>query len=63
MAYINGVKLTENFLWEVARGNVPGYSMVNKFGYGNVGTSLTPVTSTLDLADANRRHSARACND
>jgi hypothetical protein len=35
------------FLLEVAKGNIPGHSLVHKFGHGAVGTSFVPVTSSL----------------
>jgi hypothetical protein len=35
------------FLIEVAKGNVPGHTLVHKFGKGNVGTTLVPITNSL----------------
>ncbi len=37
----------DNFLVEVAKGNVPGHSVIHKFGHGAVGTSFVPVCSSL----------------
>jgi hypothetical protein len=37
----------EQFLIEVSKGNVPGHSMVHKFGQGTVGTTLVPITNSL----------------
>jgi hypothetical protein len=34
----------EHFFSEVAKGNIPGHSVVHKFGHGQVGTSLVPIT-------------------
>lgn len=33
-----------DFLVEVAKGNIPGHSVVQKFGHAVVGTGLTPIT-------------------
>lgn len=43
MTYI----LDRNWLVDVGKGLIPGHSILHKFGYGSVGTSLTPVTSSL----------------
>lgn len=43
MTYI----LDRNWLIDVGKGLIPGHSILHKFGYGSVGTSLTPVTSSL----------------
>jgi hypothetical protein len=45
-----GALLTANFLIEVARGNIPGYNMVHKFGAGNLTTTPLPITSTNNYA-------------
>ena len=34
---------SKEWYMEVKKGNIPGHSIVNKFGAGNVGTTLTPV--------------------
>lgn len=39
--------LPANFLIEVAKGHVPGHSLVHKFGKGTVGTTLVPITNSL----------------
>lgn len=39
--------LPAKFLAEVGKGNIPGHSVVHKFGHANVGTSLVPITSSL----------------
>lgn len=31
------------FYTEVAKGNVPGHSLIHKFGHGNVGTTMEPL--------------------
>jgi len=36
-----------DFYTEVAKGNVDKHSLVHKFGAGNVGTTITPVTNSL----------------
>ncbi len=36
-----------DFLIEVTKGNVPGHSIVYKFGKGEVGTSLVPICNSL----------------
>ncbi len=36
-----------DFLIEVQKGNVPGHSIVNKFGHGNMGTTISPVSTGL----------------
>lgn len=42
----NSQQFTKEFLLEVEHGNVPGYSLVHKFGRKpNVGTSYEPLTS------------------
>ncbi len=38
----------EQFLIEVAKGNIPGHSLVHKFGSGTVGTTLVPITNSLE---------------
>jgi hypothetical protein len=37
----------EDFLIEVEKGNIAGHSIVHKFGHGNVGTTLVPVSISL----------------
>jgi hypothetical protein len=37
----------EQFLIEVAKGNIPGHFIVHKFGKGNVGTTFVPITNSL----------------
>lgn len=39
--------LPADFYTEVEKGNVPGHSIVHKFGHGNVGTTLVPVSISL----------------
>ncbi|MCK5504212.1 MAG: hypothetical protein KAJ10_03575 [Thermodesulfovibrionia bacterium] len=39
-----GAALTADFLVEVGRGNIPGYSVVHKFGAGVLTTTPSPVT-------------------
>lgn len=39
--------LPAKFLIEVAKGHVPGHSIVHKFGKGTVGTTLVPITNSL----------------
>ncbi len=41
-------RLPAKFLVEVVKGNVPGHSIVHKFGKGNVGTVLVPITNSLE---------------
>ena len=36
-----------DFYHDVASGEVPGHSLMNKFGAGDVGTSIVPVTNSL----------------
>ncbi len=36
-----------HFLTEVAKGNIPGHSLLHKFGHGTVGTSMVPITTSL----------------
>jgi hypothetical protein len=36
-----------NFYTEVEKGNIPGHSIVHKFGHGTVGTTLTPLAISL----------------
>lgn len=43
MTYI----LDRDWLIDVGKGLIPGHSILHKFGYGNVATSLVPVTSSL----------------
>lgn len=42
-------QLTAGTDWymQIKRGNVPGHSIIEKFGSGNIGTTLVPVTSSL----------------
>ena len=35
------------FLTEVAKGNVPGHSIIHKFGHADVGTTMVPITHSL----------------
>lgn len=44
MSYIG----SKDFLLEAHKGNVAGHAVVHKFGHGLVGTTLVPVTQTLD---------------
>ncbi len=37
----------ERFFLEVAKGNIPGHSVVHKFGHGLVSTTLVPVSTGL----------------
>jgi hypothetical protein len=37
----------ESFLVEVAKGNIPGHSIIHKFGHGNVGTTFVPICNAL----------------
>lgn len=37
-----------DFYYRVANGQVPGHSLVKKFGSGSVGTSVVPITQTQD---------------
>ncbi len=37
-----------DFLIEVEKGNVPGHSMINKFGHGNVITTIAPISTGLE---------------
>jgi hypothetical protein len=37
----------ERFLLEVQKGNIPGHSLIHKFGHGTVGTSMVPITASL----------------
>lgn len=41
------LKNIKNFILEVARGNVPGHSIVNKFGHAIVTTDILPITNDL----------------
>lgn len=34
----------ENFYVEIEKGNITGHSIVHKFGHGNVGTTMVPLT-------------------
>ena len=36
----------EQFLAEVAKGNIPGHSIVHKFGHANVGTTFVPLCNS-----------------
>jgi hypothetical protein len=38
----------EQFLIEVEKGNIPGHSIVHKFGHGAVGTTLVPISISLE---------------
>ena len=40
-------QLNAEFLIEIEKGNVPGHSTVHKFGHGDVGTTLVPITISL----------------
>ncbi len=40
--------LPAKFLIEVAKGHVPGHSIVHKFGKATVGTTLVPITNSLE---------------
>lgn len=42
---VDGGLLSYDFLTNVARGNVTGYSIVHKFGSGAISTSLIPISS------------------
>jgi hypothetical protein len=37
------IKRPTDFYTEVEKGNVPGHSIVHKFGHGNVGTTVAPL--------------------
>jgi hypothetical protein len=37
------LKRSHDFLIEVAKGNIPGHSIIHKFGHATVGTTLTPI--------------------
>lgn len=39
--------LSRDFLTEVAKGNVPGHSVIHKFGHANVATTVVPISSAL----------------
>jgi hypothetical protein len=39
--------LPAKFYTEIVKGNVPGHSIVHKFGHGDVGTTLVPITASL----------------
>lgn len=43
MTYI----LDRNWLIDVGKGLIPGHSIIHKFGFANVATSLVPITSSL----------------
>jgi hypothetical protein len=38
------MQIKNDFLQDVAEGKVPGYSIVHKFGAGDLTTSLTPIS-------------------
>ena len=40
------VFFTNDFLLDVAQGKVPGHEIIQKFGAGNVSTSLVPITQS-----------------
>ncbi len=42
------IKRPNDFLIEVQKGNVPGHSIINKFGHGNLGTTISPVSTSLE---------------
>jgi hypothetical protein len=44
--YPEPLQITEDWLTEIVRGNIPGYSIVHKFGASSVNTTLSPVTET-----------------
>ncbi len=46
-AYQGTAGSPSKFLIEVSKGNVPGHSIIHKFGHGDVGTSMVPVTNSL----------------
>ncbi len=46
-AWQGTIGLPAKFLIEVAKGNVPGHSIVHKFGKATVGTTLVPITNSL----------------
>lgn len=37
--------LTRDLYYEISRGNVPGHSIISKFGAGLLGTSIAPITA------------------
>lgn len=41
-----GVFLTNKFYLDIAEGKVPKHEIIHKFGAGNVGTSLVPITQS-----------------
>lgn len=43
----DGELLAKDWLIEVQKGNVPGHSIVTKFGYASVSTALAPITTDL----------------
>ncbi len=47
-AWQGTVGTPNDFLIEVVKGNVPGHSMVYKFGSAVVGTTLVPITASLN---------------
>lgn len=42
--WLGSHRLNASFFVEVAKGNVPGHSIVHKFGHSDVGTTLQPIT-------------------
>lgn len=46
--YNTGTKqVSTDWLIEVQKGNIPGHSIVTKFGYASVGSTVVPITSDL----------------
>lgn len=44
---VDGGILSYDFLINVSRGNVPGYSLIHKFGSGPISTTLVPIAPDL----------------
>lgn len=42
----NTAPITDSFLIEVGKGNVPGHSAIHKFGYTNADTTPVPITTS-----------------
>lgn len=43
-AHSSIIRITNDFLIEVAKGNVAKHSLIHKFGFNNVGTTIEPIT-------------------
>ena len=44
--HINIDKRNSDFLIEVAKENIPGHSLIQKFGHASVGTTIAPITES-----------------